>query len=312
MVGYLYTEASGVTFLQWPADHVGDMEGTIDSAMASSSPPDETVATSTDSFTLRIDGRSVTLQLGAHTDYGSLSGNTLTLNVRQGDGSIRPITYRRASPADYNNALTTLRKAVAGANSRTEHDQQTTQEIKSLSDDYKAIGVNRGTLKGDFSTLESDVSTAGDHLKTAHDDEKKVLAEASSGTEDVCVDADGVDVDADGVSVDADGVSTDLVTVTDDLSALRKAVSSLRSSLHVVWNDVPGYSGSGGNPSPAEAEKAMAGAQSFITDFVKQVNTNIDQVNAHVSDAYGYSAAASKAGHCGSASSVPTPVAHIK
>ncbi|MGW1008386.1 hypothetical protein [Streptomyces sp. NPDC002520] len=312
MVGYLYTEAAEVTFLQWPADHVGDVEGTIDSAVASGSPPDETVATSTDSFTVRINGHSVTLQLGAHTDYGSLSGDTLTLNVRQSDGSIRPITYRRASPADYNHALATLRKTVSGANSRTERDQQTAQEIKSLSDDYKAVGADTGALKGDLSTLKSDVTTAGDDLKTAHDDEKKVLTEASTGTEDVCVDANGVDVDANGVSVDADGVSTDLVTVTDDLSALRKAVSSLRSSLQVVRKDVPAYNGGDGNPSPAEAEKAMAGAQSSITDFVKQVNTNIDQVNAHVSDAYGYSAAASKAGHCGSASSAPTPIAHIK
>ncbi|MFE5039261.1 hypothetical protein [Streptomyces sp. NPDC056683] len=312
MVGYLHVEATEVTFLQWPTDHVSEAEGTIDSAATSGSPPDETVATDGGSFVVRIDGHSVTLQLGAHTDYGSLSGDSLTLNVRQSDGSIRPVSYRRASPADYNNALAALRKAVTGANSRTDHDQQISQEIKSLSDDYKTVGTDRDTLKGDLSTLTSDVSTAGDDLKTAHDDEKKVLSEASTSTEDVCVDADGVDVDANGVSADADGVSTDLVTVTDDLSALRKAVSSLRSSLQVVQTDVPSYSGGDGNPDPTEVKKAITEAESFITGLVTQVNADIDQANAHVSDAYGYSAAASRAGHCGSASSAPTPIGRIK
>ncbi|MER6977213.1 hypothetical protein ABT317_09325 [Streptomyces carpinensis] len=312
MVGYLHAESAGVTFLQWKTDGAGALDGTIDGAAVSGSPPNSAVTTNAGSLTGQLDGRSVSLQVSFHTDYGSLSGDTLTLNVRQSDGSIRPIIYRRASPSDYNQALTTLRTAVAGANRRAGHDQQTAQEIKSLTDDYNTVGSDKGTLNGDLSTLASDVSTAGNDLKTAHDDEKKVLAESSSGTTDVCVDANGVDVDANGVSVDANGVSTDLVTVTNDLSALRKAVSSLQSSLQAVRTDVPTYNGGDGNPDLTEAKKAITDAQSFTTGLVTQVNSDIDQVNAHVADAYSYSAATSKAGQCGSASSAPTPIEHIK
>jgi hypothetical protein len=312
VAGYLSTDSSWVAFLQWKADASGDLEGTIDRAMASGSPPDATVETSTGSFTGRIDGRSVTLQIDFHTDYGNLSGGTLTLNVRQGDGSIRAVTYHRASPSDYNQALGALRKAITGANGRAEHDQQIKQEIQALADDYGTVGEDKGSLKDDLSTLASDVSTAGDDLTTTHDDEKAVIAEVStSDAPDVCVDADGVAVDADGVSVDADTTSTDLLTLTGDLSALRKAVSSLRASLRTVQQDVPGYQGGDGNPKPSDVEKAITGAQSFITGLVTQVNGQIDTINAHVSDAYAYAAAASKAGSCGSASSAPDPIKHI-
>lgn len=75
---------------------------------------------------------------------------------------------------------------------------------------------------------------------------------------------------------------------------------------------MPTFSGNDGQPTPAEAEKAITEANLYITSVVSQVNTDIDQTNAHVSDAYGYSATASKAGHCGSASSAPTPIEHIK
>ncbi|MFJ3310978.1 hypothetical protein ACIPSA_50250 [Streptomyces sp. NPDC086549] len=302
-----------MAFLQWKADASGELEGTIDRAMASGSPPDATVETSTGSFTGRIDGRSVTLQIDFHTDYGNLSDGTLTLNVRQGDGSIRAVTYHRASPSDYNQALGTLRNTVTRANGRTEHDQQIKQEIQALADDYGTVGKYKGSLKDDLSTLGSDVSTVGDDLTTTHDDEKAVIAESStSDASEVCVDANGVDVDANGVSVDANGVSTDLVTLTGDLSALRTAVSSLRSSMRAVQTDVPAYNEGDGKPTPADAEKAITGAQSFITGLVTQVNGVIDQVNAHVTDAYGYSAAASKAGSCGSASSAPDPIERVK
>ncbi|MFF4548605.1 hypothetical protein ACFY1J_30965 [Streptomyces sp. NPDC001406] len=302
-----------MAFLQWKADASGELEGTIDRAMASGSPPDATVETNTGSFTGRIDGRSVTLQIDFHTDYGNLSGGTLTLNVRQTDGSIRAVTYHRASPSDYNQALAALRNTVTRANGRAQQDQQIKQEIQALTDDYATVGKYKGSLKDDLSTLASDVSTAGDDLKTTHDDEKAVIAESStSDASEVCVDADGVAVDADGVSVDADGASTDLVTITDDLSALRKTVSSLRSSLQAVQKDVPDYSGGNGRPSPADVEKAITGAKSFITDLVKQVNGDIDQINANVASAYGYAASASKAGSCGSASSAPAPIEHIK
>ncbi|GAA3783878.1 hypothetical protein GCM10022403_018210 [Streptomyces coacervatus] len=313
MVGYLYTEPTEVTFLQWPTDHIGEAEGTIDSAAASGSPPNETVAADTGSFSVRIDGHSVTLQLGGHTDYGRLSGESLTLNVRQSDGSIRPVTYHRASSADYNNALATLRKTAAAANGRAQQDQQIKQEIQALGDDYATVGKYKGSLKDDVSTLASDVSTADDDLKTTHDDEKAVMAESStSDASEVCVDADGVAVDADGVSVDADGASTDLGTLTDDLSVLRKTVSSLRSSLQAVQKDVPTYTGSDGQPTPADVDKAITGAHSFIADLVTQTNGVIDTINAYVTDAYGYAAAASKAGSCGSASAAPAPIEQVK
>ncbi|MGI5135840.1 hypothetical protein [Streptomyces sp. CA-106110] len=313
VTGYLYEDPSGVAFLEWKANAAGELEGTIDRATASGSPPNASVETSTGSITGRIDGRSVTLQIDFHTDYGSLSDGTLTLNVRQGDGSIRALTYHQASPSDYNQALAALRKTLTGSNGRAQQDQQIAQEIQTLADDYAEGGKYKDSLKGDLSTLASDVSTASDDLATTHDDEKNVFAEVStSDASEVCVDADGVAVDADGVSVDADGVSTDLDTLTSDMSALRKAASSLRSSLGTVQRDMPTYNGADGQPAPADVEGAITGAQSFISNLVTQANGYIDKINAHVMDAYGYAAAASKAGKCGTAPSAPAPVAHIK
>ncbi|MEU1596190.1 hypothetical protein ABZ468_25860 [Streptomyces sp. NPDC005708] len=313
VTGYLYKDPSVVAFLEWKANAGGELEGTIDRATASGTSPNATVETSTGPLTGRIDGRSVTLQIDFHTDYGSLSDDALTLNVRQSDGSIRALAYHQASPSDYNEALAALRKTVTGDNDRAQQDQQIKQEVQALEDDYKTVGEAKGTLKDDLSALASDVAAAGDDLKSTHGDEQAVIAEAhETDSATVCGDADGVSGDADGVSGDADGVSGDLDTLTSDMSALRKAVSGLRSSLGTVQRDMPAYNGADAQPAPADVEGAITGAQSFISNLVTQVNGYIDKINAHVMDAYGYAAAASKAGKCGTAPSAPAPVAHIK
>lgn len=306
VTGYLNSGPYGIAFLQWQTDGGGDLQGTIDMATVSGTAPNESVSTASSSFSGQISGSSVTLNIGGHTDYGTVTDGTLTLNVRQTDGRIQPVVYRRASPADYNKALAAVNRTVQQANITAGRQQQNQQDASSLSDDLTGIGDDESSLKSDLSSMGDDVSSTSNDLAATRSDELKVLTEAHNGTDNatVCTDADGVSTDADGVSTDADGLSTDLNSLTSDLSSLRNHISSANSNLATVQKEQPGYDSSQG-------QQTISGARSLIAQVIAETNADINKENGYVTAAFQHATAADSAGNCGSSSSPPSPIDHI-
>lgn len=306
VTGYLDANSSNVSFLQWQTDRAGDLQGTIDQASASGLAPNEAVITNNGSLSGLISGTSVTLNIGGNADYGTVTDGTLTLNVRQTDGSIQPVVYRQASPADYNDALANLNGSVQQANATAAQQRQKQQDAGSLSDDITGIGRDENSLKGDLSSMGQDVSGTSTDLAATRSDELKVLAEAHDGTDNgtVCGDAGGVEGDAGGVEGDAGGLSGDRTSLTSDLSSLRSHIASAGSDLSTVEQEQPGYDSS-------QDQQTINGARSLISQIVTEANADIDEENGYLTAAYQHAKAAAAAGNCGPPSAPSESIDHI-
>ncbi|MFF4530774.1 hypothetical protein ACFY1P_16055 [Streptomyces sp. NPDC001407] len=313
VVGYLAVDPTSVTYLQWQADSTGSLKGTENSATVTGAPPDSSVKTGTTSCYGQISGTSVTIDIGLHTDHGVLSGASLTLNVAQPDGSIRPIAYRRATPSDYNGALATLNSTMQHTDARAQNVSDQAKAISKLTSDYQALGQQKSRFKGDLSSLNSDLGTATYDLSSEHADEKKAITEAHNGTDNntMCSDANSVEGDANGVEGDANGLSGDLNSTKDDLASARSSISTLASDLQAVQQGDPGFSGTADAPAPGAVSQAIADARKAISQAVRTANSGIDQMNDVVATAHTYAVDAANAGNCNPPNAAASAIDHI-
>ena len=312
--GYLTSSAGEVDYLQWQRASDGTFQGTELDAAVSGTSPDAQVTVKRTEFDGQINETTVSLDVGLHTDQGVLSGSTLTLNVVQQDGSIQPVVYHRASDSDYNAALRTLNTSVSKANSQQQQANGEASAEQQVAGDYQRLGTDSSDLTTDLSGLKTDLAGTGSDLTSERSDERSVLAEAPGSPDDgtVCGDASGVSGDASGISGDASGISGDLTGLSADLATLHSDTSTLTGDLTVLLQIEPGYAGGGGGPSPSAVRTTASTAMSTARQDVRDANLDIDQENADVSTAYGYAAAASNAGHCGTAQNPPEgPITHI-
>ncbi|WBO66293.1 hypothetical protein [Streptomyces camelliae] len=311
---------SGVTkpcsspdYLEWQSDAMGTFQGTGLDATVTGSVPNEQVSISRSNFDGRLNASTVTLSYMGNSAHGVLSGDTLTINVVTRDGTIRPLTYHRASDGEYNVALAKLKGSVSQANAQENLAESQAGAVQTVAKDYQAVSADESSLGSDLTNLGNDVTSAETDLTSEHTDEQNVLTEARSGTDNssVCGDASGVSGDASGVSGDASSFSGDLQGITTDLSTLHDEATKLSSDLQALLKVEPSYAGDGSNPSPSDVQRAVFGASSAASEDVKGANHDIDQENATVETAYGYAADASKAGNCDVAADGPTPIGHI-
>ncbi|MDI5964067.1 hypothetical protein [Streptantibioticus silvisoli] len=312
--GYLISSASEVDYLQWQRESDGTFQGTELDATVSGTVPDAQVTVKRNEFDGHINGTTVSIDVGFHTDQGVLSGTALTLNVVQQDGSIQPVVYHRASDSDYNGALRTLNASVASSNSEQQQANGQASAEQQVAGDYQRLGTDSSGLTTDLSSLSTDLAGTGSDLAGERSDERNVLAEAPGSPDDgtVCGDASGVSGDASGISGDASGVSGDLTGLTADLATFHNDTSTLTGDLATLLRIEPGYAGGRGGPSPSAIRTAASAAISTARQDVRLANQDIDQENADVSTAYRYAAAASNAGHCDTAQDPPEgPITHI-
>jgi hypothetical protein len=118
---YLGSNATEVVFIQWQQSSSGQLQGTIFDDQASGTAPGKTIAATSSPFTGSVNGGSVTLHfsgfLGIQANVaGSLSGNTLTLQIPQSGGTIQQDTFTAASVSAFNTAVATLRNRIHNAN----------------------------------------------------------------------------------------------------------------------------------------------------------------------------------------------------
>lgn len=314
VTGFLYATARGAWFIQWQTAADGSLSGKLNAAVITGASPNETVTPDPDQPLFgQINGGTVTIQLNGRSDTGTRSGDTLTLEVTQQDGSIQPITYHLATPGDYNAALSTLRGTAAGDNGQAQQAIDTQAAINQLAKDYQTLGGAQTSLVSDVSQLQTNLGAASSDLSAEQSAESNVLTESGNGTDPntVCSDADTVASDADTVQSDADTFSSTLSSVASDLSSLRSALPQVQADLATVQADDPSYTGSGDAPSPQDVNAEMSDAGSVASGQVTLANSRIDTINGDVATAQSYAVKAAQAGSCTGPSPAPLPISHI-
>ncbi|WP_035803895.1 hypothetical protein [Kitasatospora mediocidica] len=272
-VGFLTTDSGTVSYLQWQADSRGEFSGTALEATADGTPPDETVKPATGPISGQVNGSAVTLDIAGHTDQGVLTGGTLTLNVIQQDGSIRAVTYHRASATDYDTALSQLQQTAGSAD--TQEKQQQSQ------------AALRTTAQQALSTLQAD-NNGFTNAKAVRADSDKANSDLQQERQDI-VNGNGDNCYNVQVTVAYDArtnVGYDVTTSASyDVGQERSALTSAGSDIQAVQRAEAALS-TAGLPATPGAGDAITTAQQHDTEAVATTNSAIDSLNSDLATAY--------------------------
>lgn len=314
VAGFLYTDSSNVIYLQWPTDMAPTMAGTIKDDHVTGQAPHEQVTDETTSFTGQIEpGGSVAFDFhnGWGTVYGTKTGTTVTLNLPEQGGGLQAITFRPATPDDYNTAVAALGSAADHVNQDTQHQQQISRDAGALSDAVAHLPSDTQGLSSDLTTLGNSVTGTNQDTATTRSaaSASEHPGEAASG----CGDVAGAGGDAAGVGGDASSVGGDLQELTHDVGAVRQDITTVTNDLSQVQQDAPGYHGGASASGPADVQNAINAANTAITHTISIANGDIDETNADVAAAYGAVASAARTTGCQGADGgpPPAPIAHI-
>jgi hypothetical protein len=282
----------------------------------------------TSTQTLPISGtfRGSTLVIsfdGGAANFGTLAGNSFTLNFPQTDGSLAPITFHSASVVDFNQAVADLKQRIWTANRQVSDAQALQQTEHKLDQEAAAVNSDIAGLaqQSPLTSAEQSVATSlqkvDDALGTVKTAEQKVVVEAqqypdgNSGS--VCHDASNVGYDASSAAYEASSVGYDASGLQGHINEGRNAIKGLQADFAQYQSDqanLPQYQPAN-PPSQAAVSQAMAGANAAIASAVATTNGHIDHANADVTTAYNYTAQAYQAGKCSSVPTAPTPQSHI-
>ena len=181
----------------------------------------EQVSSQSDAFTGTISGNSVTLSLnqglGSVTDLtGTLDGQQLDLNYPGQDGAVITIQMAPGGPSDFNADLSNLQSQAGQARNQAAQQQAAQQQANSVASDAQAVSNDLSTLQTSEHDATGTGSVAGDLAQMRKDlgqtqtDLQHVLGEAGhTDVDTLCTDADTVSSDDDTVSGDYDTISGD-------------------------------------------------------------------------------------------------------
>jgi hypothetical protein len=321
--GWLATGNNFVDFVQW-INSGGDLGGSAQAITAKDSPPSMTTNTQTLPISGRFRGSTLVISFdGGAANFGTLAGNSFTLNFPQTDGSLAPVTFHSASVVDFNQAVADLKERIAAANRRTFDAQALQQAEQKLDQEAAAVSSEIGglarqsPLTGAEQSVGASVQKEDDALGTVKSAEQKVKAEAQQYPDgnngNVCYDASNVGYDASNVGYDASNVGYAANDVQDHINKGRNAIKGLQSDFAQYQSDqsnLPQYQPAN-PPTQAAVSQAVAAANAAIASAVATTNGHIDHANEDVTTALNYTAQASAAGNCSSVPTAPTPQSHI-
>jgi hypothetical protein len=298
--GFLYSASNEVVYLQWPVAASGYVYGTVKDDHISGSSPNQTVEDLTSSFTGSIDS-------------GGRVSNTLTLNLPQKGGGLQAVSFRSATPDDYNSALNALKDSVNRDNQQAQQQQRADQDINALANDFSSFDKIEKSLNSDLDNLGRQVADTDTRSTTTAQSAGKVKSEAASGVnqDTVCGDADNTAGDADNTAGAADNVSGVLDNIKAELAQLRSTITAVNGELGKVRSDDPQYAGSARTPGPADVQQVVDGANAAISRAATVANTQIDHTNDDVAAAFSAATAAANAGNCGATVTTPSAISHI-
>lgn len=114
--GWLSSSGNEVDFFQWTQNGLS-LEGNLTYVQLRGQAPQETSRSQVVPANGAIQGSQVTLSVNGGTQmFGTLNGDTLTLNIPQSGGTLAPESFSQASTAQYNQAVSALVSQAVDAN----------------------------------------------------------------------------------------------------------------------------------------------------------------------------------------------------
>ena len=285
---------SGAMTIAWVDDGSGHLTGSLQSATPNTDASGDLVKTVNASFTGTLHDGQISIVtngfLGVSSTWtGSLSGDALTLNIPQPDGSIVPATFNRGKVSDYNAAVSQLQDNVTQERAKAASDAASaaaaasseaasaaaatvlTDADKQVSDGVSALrgnlsdGLSFDAFIGDMATLNRDLEiTRSDALKAT-----SAGAEARANM-DACGDASTAQGDASTVGGDESTIGGDESTAQATIGAVARQAKELRDAQATMK---VAYGQQGLNPSTSEAP---------VLDLLRQADAAVKSWNVKV------------------------------
>jgi hypothetical protein len=320
-----------VAYIQWSISN-GTISGSVQEAIATGTPPNETVAGQTDSVTGAVHGSSVMVQFDNRPPiFGTLSGDTLTLNGPLPDGTIEASAWHKATTAEYDQAVAQLHATVDSANQAAIRAAQAAAQAAQIQKEQEAIDSDVTAVNNDLATLSShsgqqDIAAVGTALQQEQSDFAKtqtltqtVLAQArqdpNDSTGQVCSNAGKTDSQAGTVAFsDTGAVGSAADKVGNDISSSRKWVQQIQGDFAKLQFDeavLPSYQPPGA-PTAQQVTDAVNGENAAIAAALSTVNAEIDTANADAATAMQLAnQALASVKDCGVDRTPPTALQHL-
>ena len=311
---FVGTASNAAILVQWTRS--GDqLTGELQQALLDGSGSTEQVSSQLEAFTGTISGNSITLSLnqglGSVTNLtGTLDGQELALNYPGQGGGVITIRMAPGGPSDFNADLTSLRGQAGQAQNQAAQQEAAQQQANSVASDSQAVSNDLSALQSAEHDATGTGSVAGDLAQMRKDlgqtqtDLQHVLGEAGHTTDvdTLCSDADTVSSDYDTVSGDYDTISGDQDSSDGDTGDISTAIKELQHDQQALDADrasdpadVPADA-----PTDSQINQAIKAGQAQINGESGTTGSAISQaktmLNAANSDSNKALAACSAAG----------------
>ena len=315
--------SGGVIFVQFAS--TSPIEGTAEDVYPAGQPPDEQVTSNSASVTGTLHGTSIALSFdGSQLQFGTIKGNSFTMNFPRPDGTLAPLTFTRAPTAACNTAVAALQGAVqsqdsqsAAAQAQAKQEKKIADAVRAVADDVSSLSQDGSEAVADAAQISSAVNATNAALTRTEAARNRVsteIAQHGSGPASAaCGDAETVSGDAETVAGEADSVSGAAQVVIARIGEIEQAASSLQidfSTYQNVQSGMPSYLVAG-TPTRTEVNQALTSAQTAVNKAVSTANGFITAANADVTQAFQVSDQAFQAGDCGAGPPAPSPQASI-
>jgi hypothetical protein len=316
--GYLASGSNWAMFIQWNVNG-SHLSGSAQYDKLKGTAPNESLTNSTIPVTGEVKGSKISLSFeDAPSVFGTYSGGNFAINIPQSDGSLAAATFRSATPSQFNEAVAAMQSQRGAANQAATARQElerneaaVTKAVGNVDGDLSQLQRDAGGLATDLHALAGGVASMKTAVAGVASAEAHVQSEAGSSTGtsvDTCGDAEDVGGDAQDVAGDAEDVSGDGQEFENDIKSVRSDVTTLTTAVSAMKSDVAAVpSFNADPPGQSTITQAIASANRAVQAAIGQANAYIGQANQYVMQAYEDSAAAYRAGSCGTAPSPPTP-----
>ena len=278
------------------------------------------------SFTGTDSDGNLTLSLGLGATFGTLSGQTLTLQEQQSNGGLSMVTFQRSSVAAYNQyvahwsaairraneaAAAALAAAAAAAQHKGQLQASINQTAEAVDSELYRVTYYASYIAGSETDLANVVSDVAEGVDGVKDDILTyVPAEGCFGVSYVYSDAAAVAGDANSLLLVAEDRNQGDQGIGVYMEDVLQAVARLAGPYSAYWqaqHALPNY-----HPTPPipPLRVAQARGQSIVNRALARVNSDIDQENGYVAQVYKLVNAANEANHCGPPKSAPV-IGHV-
>jgi hypothetical protein len=222
------TASNAAIFVEWTRSG-GQLSGELHQALLVGSGSTEQVSSQSEAFTGTVSGNSVTLSLnqglGSVTNLTStLDGQQLELNYPGEDGGLITIEMAPGGPSGFNSDLANLQGQAGKAQNQAAQQQAAQQQANSVASDAQAVSNDLITLQSSERDASGTGSVAGDLTQM-----RKDLGQTGTDLQHVLHEAGHTDVDT--LCTDADTVSSDYdtpVRATSEMSPKHKHARQCR------------------------------------------------------------------------------------